>query len=918
MSSSSKGTDKKSKNPYSETIFLPKTSFPMRANLPKREPDIIQYWREKKAYQLSLKKQDKTKSFLLHDGPPYANGHFHVGHALNKILKDIIVKYYRFHGYYAPYVPGWDCHGLPIELAVIKKLSNKKDGSHRDPNKVRKACREYAEKFIRIQAEDQTRMGVFWDESELTQGDLPANPKTFYYTMSPHYEAGILRAFRDLFEKGLIYKGKKPIHWCPSCATALAEAEVEYNEHTSPSIYVAFPVENKENTYVVIWTTTPWTLPANLGVAFHPEFEYVIVQTIKGNFIVAKDLKDAFLEATDLAPQDIFPITQEEIKALKVRHPFLDRESKVLFGDHVTLDAGTGIVHTAPGHGQEDYIVGLQAGLEPYSPVDNYGRYTSEFPEMEGIKVQEANPKIVDWLKEKNLLLKEEKIQHSYPHCWRCHKPLIFRATAQWFLSIDPLREDALKSVSTVQWQPKWGENRFRSMVENRPDWCLSRQRLWGVPIPGFICKSCNHELLNLEILNHIIHLVDENGIEVWFHKTEKELLPENTTCPKCGSADFEKESDILDVWFDSGVSWKNVLLENEDLGFPADVYLEGSDQHRGWFQASLWPSLALTGKPPFREVITHGYVLDEKGYAMSKSLGNVISPIDDIIPKYGADVLRLWVSSEDYRTDNRIGFENLDQLADAYRKIRNTFRYLLGNLQDQKAPKEAKITQEIDKWILHRLATLSEDLIQAYETREFHLIYHKVLRFCTLDLSNGYFDIIRDRLYCEGAPSMPFTESRLSALKTLEILLQNLVIFIAPVLSFTAEEVYSLIKEESDPATVFALNWPDLSSYKNNDIDKKMQVIFEIKDEVNRELESLRQAGKIGSSTDAVAILTNDQIERCNAPKEQLSEYFVVSEVLEGESFQVIPSEKEKCPRCWLRRDLTEKGVCSRCSTYV
>lgn len=894
----------------------------MRANLAQREPDTVRFWKENTAYQRTLKnKSNSDKKLILHDGPPYANGHFHTGHALNKILKDIIVKYYRFQGYFAPYVPGWDCHGLPIELAVMKKLSNKKDGSHRDPQKVRAACREYAENFIRIQAQDQTRMGVHWDDSELDQDKLPDEPQNFYYTMSSHYEAGILRTFRDIYAKGLVYRGKKPIHWCPSCATALAEAEVEYAEHTSPSIFVGFPVENEKDTYVVIWTTTPWTLPANLAVSFHPRFEYVKARTSKGTFIIAKDLAESFSSETGIPIESTEDISQDEISGLKVRHPFLDRESKVLFGEHVTLDAGTGVVHTAPGHGQDDYVVGAAAGLEPYSPVDHRGRYTDEFSMMEGVKVDEANPKIIELLKEKQLLLGLKEIQHSYPHCWRCHRPLIFRATSQWFLKIDPLRENALAATEKVKWEPEWGEKRFRSMLENRPDWCLSRQRQWGVPITAFSCSDCGNEILTTQILDHIIDLVSENGIEVWFERDEKDLLPPETTCEQCGSKNLRKENDILDVWFDSGVSWNTVVKANPQLRFPADIYLEGSDQHRGWFQSSLWPALALEGVPPFREVITHGYVLDEKGYAMSKSLGNVISPVDDIIPKYGADVLRLWVSSEDYRTDNRIGMENLDQLADSYRKIRNTFRYMMGNLSDGRfVAEQSTPTEEIDLWILNELHELSENLKKAYHAREFHQIYHRILKFCTVDLSNGYFDIIRDRLYCDGSPEKNIsTKRRDSALVTLDILLRHLILFIAPVLSFTAEEIYQVIREESAPLSIFELEWRDLSGYHKPELAEKFDRIFELKEEVNRELEGLRQNNEIGSSTDAIALIPESRIHSLGISLEEAADYLVISEVKPTtDTLRVEPSSEEKCPRCWLRRPLTPVGVCKRCSEYV
>lgn len=908
----------------------------MRAQLPAREPNIIEFWRSNKVYKSILEKRrsEGAEPYILHDGPPYANGNFHVGHALNKILKDLIVKYELLQGKYAPYVPGWDCHGLPIELAAQKKLANRKKGEDKDPRKVREACRKYAADFIQIQAADQTRFGVLWDDEEIeaVAGEEQATKENFYYTMSADYEAGILNAFRDLFEKGYIYKGLKPVYWDTKAQTAMAEAEIEYENHTSPSIYVKFPVkgggsQNRKLTpeFVAIWTTTPWTLPANLGVCFHPDFVYNVYQTDAGNIVIAEGLEEAFFEGAQLSFTDKEKIEKSEIEALEVAHPFLERPSKILFGDHVTLEAGTGIVHTAPGHGLDDYNVGLQYGLEPYSPVDHRGRFTSDFDLMEGEYVFDANPKIIELLTNKGALLHASQIEHQYPHSWRSHSPLIFRATPQWFLKIEPLRKAALEASGGVQWIPAWGQNRFESMVENRPDWCLSRQRHWGVPIPAFSCAACGETHMDIATLDHIIGLVRSQGIEIWFNQEAAQLLPPGALCAKCGGGEFTKENDILDVWFDSGVSWYCVTTQNEKLVYPADMYLEGSDQHRGWFQSSLWPSIGLEGKAPYKKVLTHGYVLDDKGRAMSKSLGNVISPVSDIIPKYGADILRLWVSSEDYRTDNRIGFDMLEQLSDSYRKIRNTFRYILGNLNDAELVgdlSEEMVTEEIDRWALHELAALEQKLRQAYEQNEYHQIYQRTLSFCTVTLSNTYFDIVRDRLYCDAAPGLTqkgakieAEQKRVSTLATLKILLERLVVWLAPVLSFTAEEIHQIL---APGKSVFENIWPGAGQWRSDELAEKFKPLWELKDRVNVQLEKGRNEKVIKASLEAVVTVPAEEMEGLKFSSEELAFYLVVSDVQSGSELKVERSPKEKCPRCWIHRDLTAEGLCPRCAEVL
>jgi isoleucyl-tRNA synthetase len=924
---------KSQKNPWEHTIVLPQTVFPMRAELARRENDILAIWKKENLFRKinEKRKAENAPVFLLHDGPPYANGEFHTGHALNKILKDIFNKYNLLRGRRVPYVPGWDCHGLPIELAVIKKLSNKKDGSDKDPIRIRKACREYASQYIQVQGEDQTRFGVFWDDSDYKTA-AHNESSNYYATMSPKYEAAILRAFRDLYLKGFIYKGKKPVYWDATTASAHAEAEIEYQEHESDAIYVKFPIRNRPNAYVVIWTTTPWTLPANLGVCFSEKINYVAVTTDMGELILAADLVHSVLKAAGLENRGQSHMRIEEIQKLEVRHPFLDRESRVLFGDHVTADAGTGIVHTAPGHGQDDYNVGLKYGLEILSPVDHRGRYTQEFAEMEGKTVFEANPLIIEKLKRAGLLLAHERFKHQYPHSWRSHKPLIMRATPQWFMKIEPLRELALNEIPKIEWVPEWGESRFSAAIKSRPDWCLSRQRYWGVPIPAFQCKNCGQVLMNEKTLNHVIQMVEVQGIEVWYEKPAGELLPSGTKCTECGSTDFEKESDILDVWFDSGVSWYAVLKDNPELGYPADVYLEGSDQHRGWFQSSLWPALALTGRAPYKKVVTHGYILDEQGRAMSKSLGNGMNPRADIIDKFGADVLRLWVASEDYRTDNKIGPEVLNHLADAYRKIRNTLRYLLGNIQDgrtQGALRNEGITQKLDLWVLAEAAELVKQVTDAYEKAEFHVVYHRILHFCTVTLSNLYLDMVRDTLYCDATPlslsaadprrgKVPAAEGeravaaarRNSTLRTLEILTDTLLTLLAPILSFTAEEAQRVLTPEH---SVFENSWPDLACFANAELLQEFEVLKKIRAEVNAAIEPLRKAGEVGSDAEV-------EVEICEQADEgTLLRFLGVSSVKTGaRELKVRKSTKPKCPRCWLHRDLTASGLCQRCDAVV
>jgi isoleucyl-tRNA synthetase len=747
---------------YKATLNLPKTDFPMKANLAQAEPRMLKQWDEMAIYKRLREVAADRPLWILHDGPPYANGNIHMGHVLNKVMKDLVVKSRGMLGFNAVYVPGWDCHGLPIEHQVDKEL-----GLDKAPTDVRRAmdplekigkCRAYAAKYVQIQREEFKRLGVFgdWD-----------NP---YITMAPAYQAVIVREFGRFVGKGLVYKGLKPVHWCMYDKTALAQAEVEYEEDRTQSVYVKFPLvtplpdaPNAPKPSLVIWTTTPWTLPANLAIAVHPEEDYVVLEAGGESFVVAAKLADAVAQVARLgSPRRLATIPGRRLEGLEFRHPWIDRTGKVFAATFtVEMDMGTGLVHIAPGHGEDDYDLGKAHGLKIYNPVDDDGRFVPEVEHFAGLTVWEANPKIIAHLKKVGALVAEQSLMHTYPHCWRCKNPTLFRATEQWFISLDKdgLRERALRAIrNDVRWIPEWGEERISNMVAHRPDWTISRQRVWGVPIVAFYCDACDAVLLEERIVEHVARIFrDGHGADEWHARAARDLLPPGTRCPKCGGTEFRKETDILDVWFDSGCSHAAVLETRPELRWPAELYLEGSDQHRGWFHSSLLEAVGTRGAPPYKEVLTCGFVVDGEGRKMSKSLGNGVEP-DELLPKYGAEVLRLWVAAEDYTEDIRLSTEILDRLADAYRRMRNTFRFLLGNLYDFDPARDRQSyarLDEVDRWILDRLARLIDRVRRAYEEYQFHTVFHSVHNFCAVDLSALYLDVIKDRLYT-SAPDDP------------------------------------------------------------------------------------------------------------------------------------------------------------------
>lgn len=916
----------------------------MKANLGEREPSFLAHWDKEKIYETILKQNGRKPRFIFHDGPPYANGHIHYGTILNKILKDIVVKYQNMSGHYCEFIPGWDCHGLPIELQVDKKLASKK--KNMSPIEIRQACRDYAKEFIDIQRCEFKRLGCLGDWE---------NP---YLTMSPQYEATIARELGRFVEKGYLYRGKKPVYWCPSCRTALAEAEVEYEDHTSPSIYVKFFLtkedrqkiawaKDKEPICLVIWTTTPWTLPANLGISLHPQFTYAALRTGKEIWIIADGLLNDFVKAVGLQEyQVVTKLSGKELEGLRCQHPFLSRDSLVMLGDHVTLEAGTGCVHTAPGHGQEDYVIGQKYGLKPLAPIDAGGRFTEEggLDWLVGKKVEEADPLILDHLKEKGTLIQAEKTRHSYPHCWRCKKPIVFRATEQWFIAMEhaDLRKKTLQQIQKVTWVPKWGINRIVGMIENRPDWCVSRQRLWGVPIIAVICESCEQASTNPKLIEAVAKMFEgEKGSDAWFDLDLKKVLPKDFTCPHCHKkGPFRKEKDILDVWFDSGVSYVAVLEERCQLKEQADLYLEGSDQHRGWFHTSLLTSMATRGRPPYKTVLTHGFVVDAEGKKLSKSAQNYIPP-ENVLKSSGAEMLRLWVANEDYRNDIRFSEEILTRLSDSYRKIRNTCRYLLGNLYDF-TPGQDEVPfhqlEEIDRWALHLLQDVIRRVRKHYESYEFHMISHSLTRFCAVELSALYFDILKDRLYTEAKKGTLRRGAQTVLFKILEVLVK----LMAPILSFTAEEVWQAGPSFSKkPVSVFLNELPSPNpEWENRGLGERWERFFRMREGVTKALEVARAGKFLGNSLQARVVLevSPDQAAFLKTFGKNLTDLFIVSEIVFGNASGewVYCSEEmadfkvgiekaggAKCGRCWkylpsVGKDQKHPELCQRCVDVV
>ncbi len=923
---------------YKSTLNLPQTDFPMKASLSVREPEILKKWEESGLYEMLREMSKGRPRYVLHDGPPYANGHIHLGTALNKILKDMIIKSRQMSGMDASYVPGWDCHGLPIELQVDKELGKKKETM--SLAEVRQHCRRYAEKFIDIQRNEFKRLGVLGEWSDP------------YLTMAFAYEASIARELGRFFQNGGVIRSKKPIYWCASCMTALAEAEVEYHDHKSPSIYVKFPMTGESRAkfpelagkpvYVLIWTTTPWTLPANLAIALHPDFEYVAVSVGEEIWILAQGLLENVMGLAKVQDYEVLrTFGAEELKGLKARHPFLDRDSVIVLGSHVTLEAGTGAVHTAPGHGREDYEMALEYGLDVYSPVDDRGRFTKDVPLFAGQFVFDANKSVNAKLQEEGKLLLQTDITHSYPHCWRCKNPVIFRATPQWFISMEKndLRQKALDWIDRVQWIPNWGRERIYNMVANRPDWCISRQRSWGVPITVFRCSDCGEYVSSKEVFDHVVALFEKEGADAWFSHPIEDLIPPGLTCPKCSGSKFEKEMDILDVWFDSGTSFAAVVEKRPNLRFPADLYLEGSDQHRGWFHSSLLASVGTRDLAPYKSVLTHGFVVDGQGYKMSKSLGNVIAP-EEIIKQYGAEILRLWVSAEDYRDDIRISQDILKRLSEAYRRIRNTCRFLLGNLYDFDPASEAlpyEQMDELDRFALLQLQDLILKIRQGYDRFEFHRVYHALHNYCVVDLSSFYLDILKDRLYTSPAGS----QARKSAQTVIHIILQTVLKLMAPILSFTAEEAWEHMPHRPSPS-VHMEAFPEIDAkLQDKALSQRWEKILALRNEVQRVLEAARRDKVIGHPLDAKVriALPPEMVEEFGGEAELFRTVFIVSQVtIEPESALTDPSEGvempglkiqvesatgEKCERCWVRSDKVgqfadQPKICDRCHEAI
>ncbi len=922
---------------YNKTIHLPVTEFPMRAGLPKREPALLNGKYEQETYRKLMAHNQGKPRFVLHDGPPYANGDIHIGTALNKILKDMIVRYKNMTGYQAPYIPGWDTHGLPIESAILKSKKIKRE--ELSDVEFRDKCREYALSYVDRQRAEFQRLGVIGDWE---------NP---YLTLKPEFEAKQIQIFGKMAEKGYIYKGQKPVYWCYTDETALAEAEIEYQDDPCTTIFVKFQVKDDKGRlarygdlsrmFFVIWTTTAWTLPGNRAISVNPDFDYALMQAENGEiYIVARDLAKSVAEAAGLSDYEILATVRgSELELMTARHPFLDVDSVVLCGDHVTLDAGSGCVHTAPGFGADDFAICQKydrLGLTHIGvPVPVNARGVMTDARFNGVHISKANDYVIPVLEESGALLAKEDIVHSYPHCWRCKKPIIFRATEQWFCSVDAIKDAAVKACDDIAWKPDWGKDRMTSMITERSDWCISRQRKWGVPIPIFYCDRCGADIVTPETIDHVSALFRDHGSNIWFERTADELVPEGFVCPKCGHSHFTKESDIMDVWFDSGSTHAAVLDEREELHFPADIYLEGGDQYRGWFQSSMLTSIAAKGVAPYKQIITHGWTVDGEGRAMHKSLGNAVAP-DEVIKDYGADMLRLWVASADYTQDMRISKEILKQLSQAYLKIRNTARYMLGNLdgfdpdRDQTA---YEALEPLDQWALSRYNDLVRTVRDAYERYEFHGVYRAIYNFCVVDMSNFYLDIIKDRLYC-GDDS-----SRGAARTALYRILVGMTRMLAPILAFTSEEIWAAMPHSAadDPSCVLLGDIPsyDEALCLGDEAAAQWDAVIALRADVNKALELARAQKIVGKSLDAeVTLYLGEEGRRAfdAMGRKNLPEIFIVSKVTvldgpgrgmtgdSGVTVAVQPSQAPKCSRCWTHSDLVDREteLCPRCAQVL
>lgn len=912
---------------YKSTLRLPQTQFPMKGDLPLREPGMIADWEKNQIYQKIIQKNSSKPNFVLPDGPPYANGSIHIGHALNKTLKDIIIKYKNMSGFCAPFIPGWDCHGLPIEHKVTKALSEKK--IIKTDQEILQLCKEEATTSINIQKAQFRRLGILADWE---------NP---YLTMNPEYSSEEVREFARAFKNGTIYRGSKPVQWNWVLKTALADAEVEYHNHKSPSVFVKFEVTDaktleklhhpKQKTSFVIWTTTPWTLPANVGICLHPDLEYGVYSNGSENFILAKGLKESFEKELSMTLTELSLHKGQDLELCRARHPWIDRDSLIVLGLHVSLDAGTGCVHTAPGHGADDYKVGLKYKLDILSPVDDGGCFTEEVSEFKGMNIFKANPLIVEKLKNSGHLLGFKEIEHSYPHCWRSKTPLIFRTTPQWFLAMDgeetQLRKKILTAIEDIKFFPSWGEARFKAMMENRPDWCLSRQRIWGVPIPVFYCNATGEPLADYNVMMKVAEVIEQQGgIQAFYSNAPENFIGKDFVTPKDAPANFGSEGfrhgrDILDVWFDSGVCHAAVQRRRPHMQVPADIYLEGSDQHRGWFNTSLLSSMATAGEKPFKALLTHGFVTDSQGRKMSKSLGNVVDP-QEVSSKSGSEIIRLWTAYEDYGKDISCGKTELDRVTETYRRIRNSMRFLLGSVADFDPEKDSveysKMT-EIDRWALNELFELTNKITLAYETYEFYKIYHLLNNFFTVTLSSVYLDVLKDRLYTWKVDGLP----RRSSQTVLHLMTDYLIRMMAPILSFLSEECYTYVKTKN-AESVFLLEFPKAPSIWNQvELKAKYEQLLKVRSEVQKELELLRAAKVIGSSLEArIEIFAETETIEVLKSCEDLREFFIVSDLeLKSGAYLIKASkaEGEKCVRCWIyskeiSKDEKTLGICPKC----